>query len=128
MTPEALAAPPEAAVASLDMDERIDRLEAVMLASGEPVELPLTHRFTPGLYAREIFMPAGTLLTSRIHNTAHPYVVLSGRARVFIDGVGVQDLQAGHVGITQPGTRRVLYIVEDCRWVTFHPLAEGEES
>ena len=91
MTPEALAAPPEAAVASLDMDERIDRLEAVMLASGEPVELPLTHRFTPGLYAREIFMPAGTLLTSRIHNTAHPYVVLSGRAVTTIQGTLAMD-------------------------------------
>jgi hypothetical protein len=110
------------------IDERIDRLEAQMLVAGEPVELPLTHRFTPGLYAREIFMPAGTLLTSRIHNTEHPYVVLEGRVRVFIDGVGVQELVAGHVGVTKAGTRRVLYIVEDCRWVTFHPLVEGEES
>ena len=31
---------------------------------GEELDfLPLTHRFTPGLYIRQIFMPAGTLLT-----------------------------------------------------------------
>ena len=30
-------------------------------------------------------------------------------------------LTAWHHGITYPGTRRVLFIHEDCRWTTFHP-------
>lgn len=116
-----------------DEHSKIDALEQASLAgvgAGElrPVELPLTHRFTPGLYAREIFMPAGTLLTSKIHNTEHPFVVLSGCARVYIPGEGARVLRAGHVGITKPGTRRVLYIEEDCRWITFHPLADGESG
>lgn len=109
--------------------ERLDSLERAMLDSGLPaIHMPVTHRFTPGLYAREIFMPAGTLLTSKIHNTEHPFCVLEGVARVFIPGEGVVELAAGHVGITKPGTRRVLYIVEDCRWITFHPLSDGEEE
>lgn len=111
-----------------DTPEAMDTLERQMLAVGAPVELPVIHRFTPGLYAREIFMPAGTLLTSRIHNTEHPYVVISGVAKVYIPGVGVQRLEAGHVGITKPGTRRLLLIEEDCRWITFHPLVEGESG
>lgn len=106
----------------------LDALERQMLAIGAPVELPVIHRFTPGLYAREIFMPAGTLLTSRVHNTEHPYVVISGVARVYIPGVGLQRLEAGHVGITKAGTRRLLFIEEDCRWITFHPLVEGESG
>ncbi len=113
------------------IDERLDALEKAMLTSdAHPVELPVTHRFTPGLYAREIFMPAGTLLTSRIHKTEHPYVVISGKVSVFIEGVGVEHIEAPFVGITKPGTRRVLYIVEDCRWITFHPLTgdEGERG
>lgn len=108
--------------------ERLDKLEAAMLATAAMVELPLTHRFTPGLYAREIFMPAGTLLTSRIHKTEHPYVVLSGKVSVYIPGVGVEHFEAPFVGVTKPYTRRVLYIHEDCRWVTFHPLTDEESA
>lgn len=104
------------------------RIDAMQFAfTGVPqVDCPLTHRFTPGLYAREIFMPAGTLVVSRQHKTEHPYVVLSGEVMVFVPGVGVQTLRAGHVGITKAGTRRALYITEDCRWVTFHPTTETD--
>lgn len=86
-----------------------------------PVEMPVTHRFTPGMYAREIFMPAGTLLTSKIHKTEHQYVVISGKVSVWVGDGEEIVLEAGHVGITMPGTRRVLYIHEDTRWITFHP-------
>jgi len=100
-----------------------------MLESGLPVVgLPLVHRFVPGLYAREILMPAGTLCTSQTHNTEHLYMVLSGLVRVFVPGEGVVELAAGHVGVTVPGTRRLLYIVEECRWVTCHPLSPEEEE
>jgi len=106
---------------------RIDALEAAMLSGAAPaVDLPLVHRWTPGLYIREIFMPAGTLLTSKIHKTEHPYVVTKGRVSVYIPGVGVEELAAGHFGITKPGTRRVLYIHEDTTWITFHPNADDE--
>lgn len=108
--------------------QRLDRLETALLNQFQPVECPVTHRFTPGCYSREIFMPAGTLLTSKIHRTRHQYVVISGRASVYIPDVGVRHLEAGHVGITEPGTRRVLYIHEDCRWITFHPLDATEDD
>lgn len=107
---------------SADQHLVLDDFETALLASGAPlVDLPVTHRFTPGLYTREIFMPAGTLLTSRIHKTEHPYVITKGRVSVFIPGGEVQHLEAGYVGITKPGTRRVLYVHEDCTWLTFHP-------
>jgi len=106
----------------------LDALEMAMISGGKPVELPVVHRFTPGLYVREIFMPAGTLLTSKIHKTEHPFVVTAGRVRVLIPGEGVEEFTSGHVGITKPGTRRLLFIVEDTTWLTFHPLAERESG
>lgn len=107
--------------------KRIDSLEERMLNSGLPVvELPVRHDFTPGLYRRTIFMPAGTLLTSKIHKTKHPYVVTQGVVSVYIPGVGVERIEAPHHGITMPDTRRVLYIHEDCVWATYHPLVDGE--
>jgi quercetin dioxygenase-like cupin family protein len=90
------------------------------LAELPQVDCPLTHRFTPGMYTREIFMPKGTFIVSKIHKTEHPFVVLTGKARVWIEGEGVKVITAPHVGFTKPGTRRVLLILEDCRWLTFH--------
>ena len=84
-------------------------------------EMPVSHLFTPGLYVREIFMPAGTLLTSKIHKTEHPFVILSGKASVWIGDGEEVVLEGPYVGVTKPGTRRVLYIHEDMRWLTFHP-------
>lgn len=109
-------------------DRNLDALEALMIASEDVIDLPVKHSFTPGLYSREIFMPAGTMLTSKVHKTEHPYVILEGIVSVYIDGVGVEILASGHSGITKAGTRRALVIEEDCRWVTFHPLSAEEEE
>lgn len=109
-------------------DDLIDRFEAELVKHGSkiaglgqtPEGLPVTHRFTPGMYIREIFMPAGVVLTSKIHRTEHPFVVLTGVADVFTDDLGAVRISAPCIGITKPGTRRVLHIIEDCRWATFH--------
>lgn len=92
------------------------------------VYMPVTHRFTStegkpgtGMYSREIFMPAGTWCTSGIHRTEHQFVVLDGLVSVWIDGVGLRKIKGPFVGMTKAGTRRMLYIHADCRWITFHP-------
>lgn len=108
--------------------ERIDALEARILGELPAVHMPVVHRFVPGLYAREIFMPAGTILTSRCHLTEHPFVVLSGVAHVSIPGEEPLRLEGGHLSITQAGTRRALFIEQDCRWATFHVLSPDEEA
>ncbi len=113
---------------AVDTHKCLDTIEHALLQA-DVVSLPLVHTFTPGLYRREIFMPAGTLCTSRIHNTEHPFAVMSGVVHVFMtEGGEIQTLEAGHSGVTYPGTRRMLYIEQDCRWATFHPLSEEEEE
>ncbi len=103
----------------------LNAIEA-MIAAAPQIDFPLVHRFTPGLYAREIFMPAGAILTSKIHKTEHPYVISKGRVSVWIEGIGWERLRAPHTGITKPGTRRLLYIHEDTIWTTFHPTTETD--
>lgn len=107
---------------------KIDALERHMLSVNDPVDFPLVHRFLPGMYIREIFMPAGSIAVSKTHKTEHPYVVLKGVANVYIPGVGVERVEAGRIGVTQPGTRRVLHIIEDSIWVTFHPRSDDETT
>ncbi len=101
-------------------DDRLDELEVAMLENCEPVHCLTTHRFTDGMYIREIFMPAGSLITSKIHKTEHPYIVSYGKVAVSIDGDDWDEITAPYTGITKPGTRRVLYTLEDCIWTTFH--------
>lgn len=106
---------------AVSTNEKIDKLEASMVANGNLVTCPLVHRFTPGLYTREIFMPAGSIVTSRIHKTRHQFMVLEGVVSVFSDNDGEQLIEAPYVGETLPNTRRVLYVHEGCKWITCHP-------
>ena len=41
---------------------------------------------------------------------------------------GCQFMQAPGIGITTPGTRRVLYALEDTSWATFHPNPTNERD
>lgn len=84
-------------------------------------EQPLKHHFAPGLYAREILLLKGSLTVSKMHKTCHLHVIVKGRISVWIEGVGVKTFTAPHVGITYPGTRRIIYAHEDTIFMTMHP-------
>ena len=107
---------------SVDKNEIIDELEAALLDNFDTVDCPLTHKFVPGMYIREIFMPAGAVVTSLIHKTTHPFFILKGKVSVFSENDGTQLLEAPYSGITTPGTRRVLNIHEDTIWITCHAI------
>ncbi len=115
----------EPIVAEKTANERIDAVE-LALTEFEPVECPLTHVFTPGIYTRQIFMPAGSLITSKIHKTRHPFFVLQGKVSVYTEKDGEIIIEAPYSGITEPGTRRVLFIWEDCIWTTVHANPDNE--
>ena len=106
----------------------IDAIEKIIADNNNPIELPLVHRFTDGIYVREIFMPKGTLLTSKIHKTRHQFMVLKGEVSVLDEQGNEVRITAPHFGITEIGTRRVLFIHEDCIWATVHanPNTENE--
>jgi len=115
----------------------LDKIEVMILEAGGHIRgngpeadiFPETHSFTPGLYIRELFMPAGSVLTSRTHVTEHPYVVSQGRATVYSEVDGVREVVAPLTGITKAGTKRLLFIHEDMTWTTFHvtDLTDVEE-
>ena len=80
---------------------------------------PLKHTFVPGAYIREITMPAGLILTSKIHKVEHPYFVLRGKCDVVTEE-GTQCIEAPYWGITKAGTKRAIHVKEDTVWVTVH--------
>lgn len=102
--------------------ERLAAEEAGLLALPQ-LELPVKHLFAPGCYARELLMPAGSLVMGHEHKTEHFNVMLSGRMRVFMDGE-VRDMVAPCICVSKAGTRKVALILVDVIWVTFHPTDE----
>jgi hypothetical protein len=100
----------------------LDVLQGAM-ANEPQIDCPLNHRFTQGLYSREITMPADTLIISKVHKTQHQFIVSKG----VVDVYNIQDgscirIEAPYSGITEAGTRRMLYVCEETIWTTFHPL------
>lgn len=86
---------------------------------------PLKHTFVDGAYVRQITMPKGMLLTSKIHKICHPYFVLKGDVSVLTEE-GVVRIKAPHSGITKPGTKRLLYMHEETVWTTVHVTNETD--
>jgi hypothetical protein len=84
------------------------------------------HRFADGLYAREITIPAGTLLTGKIHRTRHLNVISSGEITVWSDGEPVRRIQAPFSFVSEPGARRVGYAHRDTTWTTIHGTSETD--
>ena len=89
---------------------------------------PLKHHFGEGTYAREIFMPKGVLLVSKIHKEKNPYFILKGDVSVMNEKGEVSRLTAPHSGMTTPGTQRILFMHEDTVWVTCHSNPDNKQD
>jgi hypothetical protein len=94
--------------------EQILNIERFILDCPQ-VETPTTHYFSPGIYAREMFIPAGTVLTGAVHKTEH-LVQFVGDITVLTDG-GMQRLTGRHTFVSKPGAKRVGYAHADT-WCT----------
>lgn len=105
----------------------LDHVEVAMLEHFPVIECRVDHVFTTGLYTRIVYMPAGSAITSKIHKTQHPFTVLRGKClvmNVLHPGEPPEEIIAPYFGITEPGTRRCLLILEDTTWATFHPTSK----
>lgn len=102
-----------------------DQVEAA-LATCEQADLPVVHRFAPGVYCREIHIPAGVMATSAVHKSTHLFTISQGRIRVISETEGAVEYAAPYTGITEPGTRRMVLALEDVVWTTYHPTEKTD--
>lgn len=89
------------------------------------VDCPVTHHFAPGLYAREILIPAGTVVVGKIHKHAHVNTISQGTARVSTE-FGDCVYTAPVTFVSKPGTKRAVYAETDVIWTTYHPTNETD--
>ena len=101
--------------------EELRTLEQYMVDNLEPVEAPITHHFADGVYGREMFIPAGTLLTGKIHRFSTLNILAQGEIAVTNEDGAVRVLKAPAIFVSPPGCKKVGYAITDTVWVNVHP-------
>lgn len=75
------------------------------------------HYFSPGVYAREIKIPAGTMVVGQMHKYPQLNVMSQGVMDVVIDGV-VYRIEAPFTIVSPAGTKRIAFAWTDVTWTT----------
>ena len=103
-------------IAPLSMRDKIYVIEAEMKKLPQ-IDIPVRHYFIPGVYARQVFIPAGALVTGVTYKCAQINILSQGRIRVSVDD-DVIGLEASHTVISPAGVKRVALAVTDVVWTT----------
>jgi quercetin dioxygenase-like cupin family protein len=98
--------------------EQIESLQAQMVTMPQ-AELVTEHQFSPGMYMRKLFRPAGTLIVGKVHKEPHFFLCAKGEIIAWTES-GMKRLQAGDVIESKPGTKRVTLTVTDAIGITIH--------
>ena len=109
----------------MNFEEKFRKVEGVVEGDELDEICKLTHKLVDGAYVREIFVPAGFLLTTKIHKVCHPFFAMKGKCSVFTEN-GEVTIEAPHWGITFPSTKRLIYAHTDTIWVTVHATKETD--
>lgn len=95
------------------------------VGSGEQIEVPLEHHFSKGVYAREMRLPAGSLIVGKIHKHQNLNILSQGEVSVFsVDGV--MRVKAPFTLVASPGAKRVILAHTDVVWTTIHGTHETD--
>lgn len=124
-------APSEIKLLMVKVKDKIAKLPGAVMGGTPECDkglCPLKHHFGDGTYAREILMPKGVLLVSKIHKEKNPYFILKGDVSVMNEKGEVTRFKAPHSGMTTPGTQRILFMHEDTIWVTVHNNTDNKQD
>ena len=105
-------------LAELGTMPEILRIEQEILKMPQ-VELPIEHYQIDGVYARSMFIPAGTILTGKIHNFESIAILAKGRIRI-TNGTESYIISEGHIMVDKPGVKRLGYAETDVIFITVH--------
>ena len=83
------------------------------------IESPPKHYQVEGVYVRSLFIPAGCLLTGKIHNKESIGILAQGKLRI-TNGEDSFVVEAPYVTVDKPGIKRLGYAETDCTFLTVH--------
>ena len=112
-------------IAKDDFRASVIALQEKMLASPDQIDCPVKHIFAPGCYAREMNIFKGVLIIGKIHKHKHINIISKGSVMVATE-FGSLQLDAPHTFVSEAGTKRAVYALEDTIWTTIHVTDETD--
>lgn len=105
--------------------EKLGYLSVIFRDNGGETQFMTSHRFEPGVYIREIFVPKGMFFIGRAHRYGHKVTLDAGRVRLITcttaqEAVSV-ELEAPHELMTVPYFQTVFEALDDTWGSTYHP-------
>lgn len=91
----------------------------------EQVSCPVIHSFAPGLYMREVNLPAGSFVIGHHQNFDHMNIFLKGKVTMLNDDGSSVTLTAPMRFVGKPG-RKIGYIHEDVVWMNVYSTQETD--
>lgn len=106
------------------MREKVLAIEAEMLKMPQ-VPMNEKHYFSQGVYAREITIPKGTVLTGKIHKYPQLNILSKGELSVLTED-GIKRVKAPFTVVSPAGTKRIAFAHEESVWTTIHGTEEND--
>jgi hypothetical protein len=102
------------------------RIEALMpqLRAAPQVDCIEKHHFGPGIYVKEVTMPAGSVIVGKPHKVEHLCIMLQGRMKLVKEDGEVIEVSAPATFVGKPG-RKIAYIIET---VVFQNIYATDET
>jgi hypothetical protein len=107
------------------MRQRVEHLES-LLQDYPTVDCPVEHRFSPGIYMREMLIPAGVCATGAVHKGEHITIVV-GHCWLTTEQ-GMQEFKGYASFVTAPGMKRAVYAQENTMITTVHANPSDERD
>lgn len=105
-------------------EQKVDIIEREFLTMPQ-VDCPVVHRFGPGIYIREVTVPAGSYAIGHAQRTEHLNIFLKGRVTIINEDGSTQELVAPMTFVGKPG-RKIGYVHEDMVWQNVYATTETD--
>lgn len=114
---------------STELRAKIDAFEQLMADSANSIDLDVfevKHYFTDtGLYAREMILPAGSIVSGKIKKHEHISIISAGFCTEVTEA-GVNHIHAPCTMVSRPDTKRIVLAHETTVWTTVHFTTETD--
>lgn len=87
----------------------------------------IRHFFATGVYGRELFIPKGSVIVSKIHRNKTFNVIASGVISVICPTNGFNTYEGPFCFVSEPLTKRIVIAHEDTLWITSHGYNGSED-
>jgi hypothetical protein len=109
--------------AKIMAEKGIAEVERILMAEGQS-DTPVIHRFGPGLYMREVMLPAGCLVIGNEQLFEQQNLMLTGRVTM-INSNEINELTAPASFVGPPG-RKVGLVHENTYWINIFATSEQD--